>query len=153
MTAINKPSTNIKSNVNAPTQFVEAGDNRYACRRFGTGSAQPLLFLQHFTGTLDNCDFEGKGAGRHPVRQRRGGPIKRQSPSHGRSMATHASSFLDALGLMTCDVLGYSLDGIAQQMVQDRPSIFRKMILVATAPRGGEAIMHLEKPSLAVSPQ
>jgi hypothetical protein len=38
---------------------------------------------------------------------------------------------------------------IAQQMVQDRPKIFRRMILVGTAPRGGEDIMHLEKPSLA----
>lgn len=28
-------------------------------------------------------------------------------------------------------------------------SIFRRMILVGTAPRGGEDIMHLEKPSLA----
>jgi pimeloyl-ACP methyl ester carboxylesterase len=38
---------------------------------------------------------------------------------------------------------------IAQQMAQDRPAIFRRMILVATAPRGGEDIMHLEKPNLA----
>src|SRR5262249_33298865 len=30
-----------------------------------------------------------------------------------------------------------------------RPSIFRRMILAATAPRGGEDIMHIEKPSLA----
>jgi pimeloyl-ACP methyl ester carboxylesterase len=47
-------------------------------------------------------------------------------------------------------VLGFSLGGmVAQQMAQDRPSIFRRMILVGTAPRGGEDIMHLEKPSLA----
>lgn len=38
---------------------------------------------------------------------------------------------------------------IAQQMAQDRPALFRKMILASTAPRGGEDIMHLEKPSLA----
>jgi pimeloyl-ACP methyl ester carboxylesterase len=58
--------------------------------------------------------------------------------------------FLDALGIERCDVLGYSLGGmIALQMVQDRPSIFRRMILVGSAPRGGEDIMHLEKPSLA----
>ena len=38
---------------------------------------------------------------------------------------------------------------VAQQMAQDRPSIFRRMILVGTAPRGGEDIMHLDKPSLA----
>src|SRR6185295_10702631 len=49
-----------------------------------------------------------------------------------------------------CDVLGFSLGGmVALQMAQDRPSIFRRMILVGTAPRGGEDIMHLEKPSLA----
>jgi pimeloyl-ACP methyl ester carboxylesterase len=65
-------------------------------------------------------------------------------------MAQHALAFLDALHLTRCDVLGYSLGGmIAQQMVQDRPKIFRRMILVGTAPRGGEDIMHLEKPSLA----
>jgi pimeloyl-ACP methyl ester carboxylesterase len=65
-------------------------------------------------------------------------------------MAAHAFAFLDGLGIEVCDVLGYSLGGmIAQQMAQDRPSIFRKMILVGTAPRGGEDIMHLEKPSLA----
>ena len=34
-------------------------------------------------------------------------------------------------------------------MAQERPSVFRRMILVGTAPRGGEDIMHLEKPSLA----
>jgi pimeloyl-ACP methyl ester carboxylesterase len=65
-------------------------------------------------------------------------------------MATHALAFLDGLGIDTCDVLGYSLGGmVAQQMVLDRPSIFRRIVLVGTAPRGGEDIMHLEKPALA----
>lgn len=65
-------------------------------------------------------------------------------------MAGHAMAFLDELGIETCDVIGYSLGGmVAIHMVQDRPSIFRRMILVGTAPRGGEDIMHLEKPSLA----
>src|SRR5260221_5107428 len=65
-------------------------------------------------------------------------------------MTEHLMAFLDGLGIKTCDVIGYSLGGmVALQMVQDRPSIFRRMILVGTAPRGGEDIMHLEKPSLA----
>ena len=38
---------------------------------------------------------------------------------------------------------------VAQQMARERPSIFHRMILVGTAPRGGEDIMRLEKPSLA----
>ena len=65
-------------------------------------------------------------------------------------MAAHALAFLDGLGIRTCDVLGFSLGGmVAQQMALQRPSTLRRMILVGTAPRGGEDIMHLEKPSLA----
>src|SRR5262249_51131196 len=65
-------------------------------------------------------------------------------------MAKHAFAFLDGLGLKTCDVLGFSLGGmVALQMAQNRPSIFRRLILAGTAPRGGEDIMHLEKPGLA----
>src|SRR6476660_9114346 len=44
------------SNTTAPTQFLHAGDQTYAYRRFGSGPGLPLLFLQHFTGTLDNWD-------------------------------------------------------------------------------------------------
>jgi pimeloyl-ACP methyl ester carboxylesterase len=65
-------------------------------------------------------------------------------------MAAHAFAFLDSLAIRTCDVLGFSLGGmVAQQMALERPPIFRRMMLVGTAPRGGEDIMHLEKPSLA----
>lgn len=143
------------SNITAPTQFIEVKDTRYAYRRFGAGPGLPLLCLQHFTGTLDNWDpavtdplasgrevilFESAGLGRS------GGSV----PTTVAGMANHALSFLDGLGIKTCDVLGFSLGGmVAQQMVQDRSSIFRKIILVGTAPRGGEDIMHLEKPRLA----
>jgi pimeloyl-ACP methyl ester carboxylesterase len=45
------------SNVAAPTLFVRTDGQRYAYRRFGRkGALAPLLFLQHFTGTLDNWD-------------------------------------------------------------------------------------------------
>ncbi|MGO9949047.1 MAG: alpha/beta fold hydrolase [Steroidobacteraceae bacterium] len=144
------------SNVTATTKFLDIGEHRYAYRRFGEGSGHPLLFLQHFIGTLDNWDpavtdplargrevilFENAGVGRST------GSVPRTIAA----MAQHALAFLDALRLACCDVLGYSLGGmIAQQMALDRPSIFRRMILVGTAPRGGEDIMHLEKPSLQV---
>jgi pimeloyl-ACP methyl ester carboxylesterase len=65
-------------------------------------------------------------------------------------MTQHASAFLDGLGIAACDVLGFSLGGmVAQQMVLDRPTVFRRLMLVGTAPRGGVDIMHLEKPRLA----
>jgi len=143
------------SNIAAPTQFLQIEDQRYAYRRFGGGAAPPLLCLQHFMGTLDNWDaavtdplasgrevilFDNAGVGRSP------GTV----PESVAGMTQHVLTFLDGLGLSTCDVLGYSLGGmIAQQIAQDRPTIIRKMLLVGTAPRGGEDIMHLEKPSLA----
>ena len=49
-------STKIASNATAPTRFLDVNGNTYAYRRFGRGSGLPLLFLQHFTGTLDNWD-------------------------------------------------------------------------------------------------
>ena len=42
-----------------------------------------------------------------------------------------------------------SLGGmVAQEMALERPSLVRKMLLVGTAPEGGEDIMHMEKPEL-----
>lgn len=149
--ATNKPS----SAITAPTQFLQARSGKYAYRRFGSGSKLPLLCLQHFTGTLDNWDpavtdplaqdrevilFESAGVGRSS------GTV----PETIAGMAAHALAFLDALGLKTCDVLGFSLGGmVTQQMALERPSIFRRVILVGTAPRGGEDIMHLDKPGIA----
>ena len=143
------------SNTTAPTQFLEASDETYAYRRFGSGPGSLLLCLQHFTGTLDNWDpavtdplasgrevilFESAGLGRSTG----------EVPDTIAGMAKHAFAFLDGLGLASCDVLGFSLGGmVAQEMAQDRPSIFRRMMLVGTAPRGGQDIMHLDKPSLA----
>lgn len=146
---------NGSSNISAPTQFLQVRDERYAYRRFGSGAGLPLLCLQHFTGTLDHWDpavidrlasgrqvilFDSAGVGRST------GSV----PDTVAGMAHHAFAFVDGLGLTTCDVLGFSLGGmVAQQMVRERPSVFRRMILVATAPRGGADIMHLEKASLA----
>src|SRR5438876_1324122 len=40
----------------APTQFVEANGIRFAYRRFGKWGGVPLIFNQHFTGTMDHWD-------------------------------------------------------------------------------------------------
>lgn len=142
------------SNTTAPTLFAETKLEKYAYRRFGQGTGVPLLCLQHFTGTLDNWDpavtdplalgrevilFESAGLGRST------GEVPESIPE----MAAHALAFVDTLGLTNVDVLGFSLGGmVAQQMALDRPSLFRKMLLVATAPEGGEDVMHMEKPEL-----
>jgi pimeloyl-ACP methyl ester carboxylesterase len=149
------PTTVSVSTVTAPTQSLEAEGQRYAYRRFGTGSRPPLLCLQHFTGTLDNWDpavIDPLAAGREVILFESAGLGRSTGavPESIAGMAQHAHRFLDGLGLANCDVLGFSLGGmIAQQMARDRPSMIRRMILVGTAPRGGEDIMHIEKPSLA----
>jgi hypothetical protein len=40
----------------APTQFVEANGIRFAYRRFGKTGGAPLVFNQHFRGTIDYWD-------------------------------------------------------------------------------------------------
>src|SRR3984893_1021960 len=123
------------SNIIAPTRFVEVANQTHAYRRFGNGVGPPLLCLQHFTGTLDNWDpavsdplasardvilFDSAGIGRSS------GKV----PETVAGMATHALAFVDGLGIETCDLLGFSLGGmVAQQMVLNRPSAFRRMIL------------------------
>jgi pimeloyl-ACP methyl ester carboxylesterase len=147
--------TQSASTSTAPTQFIKTTMEKYAYRRFGTGAGLPLVCLQHFTGTLDNWDpavtdalasgrevilFESAGVGRST------GAV----PQTILGMAAHALAFVDALGLTQIDVLGYSLGGmVAQQIALGRPSLVRKMILAATAPEGGEDVMHMEKPELS----
>ena len=64
-------------------------------------------------------------------------------------MTAHFLAFADALGLAEVDLLGFSLGGmVAQQAALERPSLIRRMLLVGTAPEGGEDIMHIEKPEL-----
>jgi pimeloyl-ACP methyl ester carboxylesterase len=148
-------STKTAGSTTAPTEFLQANGQSYAYRRFGNGPGLPLLFLQHFTGTLDNWDpavIDSLAAGREVILFDNAGVGRSTGkvPVTIAEMARHALAFLDGLGLETCDIVGYSLGGmVALQMVQDRPSIVRRMVLVGTAPRGGEDIMHLEKPSLA----
>jgi pimeloyl-ACP methyl ester carboxylesterase len=140
------------SNITAETQFLQVQHETYAYRRFGGGSPHPLVFLQHFTGTLDNWDpavTDALASGREVILFDNAG-IGRSTgnvPETVQGMAAHALAFLDALELERVDLLGFSLGGmVAQEITLARPSLVRKMLLVGTAPEGGEEIMRLEKP-------
>jgi pimeloyl-ACP methyl ester carboxylesterase len=146
-------STEIPSNTSAPTQYVTARENTYAYRNFGLGPGAPLLFLQHFTGTLDNWDpavtdplaqgrtvilFESAGIG-HST-----GKV----PETVAGMADHAMRFLGTLGLTKVDVLGFSLGGmVAQVMALKRPTLLRRIILTGTGPEGGVGVA-MDRPEL-----
>ena len=146
-------STETASNTTTPTRFVTAGDNTYAYRRFGSGPGIPLLFLQHFTGTLDNWDpavTDALAVGR-PVILFDSSGIGRSSgkvPETVAGMADHALKFVDSLNLIQVDVLGFSLGGmVAQVMALKRPALLRRIILTGTGPEGGVGVA-MDRPEL-----
>jgi pimeloyl-ACP methyl ester carboxylesterase len=141
------------SNTTAPTQYVTTGENTYAYRHFGSGRAHPLLFLQHFTGTLDGWDpavTDPIAAGRSVILFESAG-IGRSSgkvPETVAGMADHALKFLEAIGLTQVDVLGFSLGGmVVQVMALKRPALLRRIILTGTGPEGGVGVA-MDRPEL-----
>ena len=103
-----------------------------------------MVCLQHFSGTMDSWDpavvnalaegrpvivFDNKGLGKSSG----------ATPNSVVQMAADAEIFISALGFTKVDLLGYSLGGmIAQIMAAEHPKLFRKVLLVGTAPQGGE---------------
>jgi pimeloyl-ACP methyl ester carboxylesterase len=137
----------IVSQLTAPNLRIEAANGvTYAYRRFGNSStgALPLVCLVHYRGNLDNWDpmlvdtiasqrevilVDNAGVGRST------GTV----PSSVAQMARDALAFVDALGLKTVDLLGFSIGGmVAQEVVLIRPYLVRRLILAGTAPQGGE---------------
>jgi pimeloyl-ACP methyl ester carboxylesterase len=59
------------------------------------------------------------------------------APDSVEAMAADAVAFVEALGLATVDLLGYSLGGmVAQEVVQRRPDLVRRIVLAGTSPAG-----------------
>ena len=135
----------------APTQFAEASGVRYAYRRFGAAQGVPLLFLQHFTGTMDVWDpsvVDGFARERPVVLfdntgvSRSGGA----TPDNVHIMTDDAATFIGALGAAPVDLLGFSLGGFVAQVLAERyPQLVRRIILAGTGPEGGEGIANLPR--------
>src|SRR3989441_1109096 len=127
-----------------PTRFVEANGIRYAYRSLEKESGVPLVFLQHFRGTLDNWDpavVNGLAKDRPVFLFDSAGIASSggQTPDNVAEMAHHARAVIQALGLRQVDLLGFSLGGfVAQQVTLDRPDLVRRVILAGTGPQGGE---------------
>jgi pimeloyl-ACP methyl ester carboxylesterase len=141
---------NNHSAVTAPTQFAEAGGVRFAYRRLGKAGGFPLVFLNYFTGNLDDWDpsvidgfaadfevilFDNAGVGSS------GG----KAPTTVEEMTRDAIAFCHALGLKLFHVVGFSLGGmIAQEMALKHPDRIRRIILLGTGPRGGQGMEFAE---------
>lgn len=127
----------------APTQFAEAGGIRFAYRRFGVPGRPPLVFFQHFMGTLDDHDpalTDAFAADREVILFDNTGIASSSGlvPETVEAMARDAIGFLDALGLGEADLLAHSMGGlVAQEVALARPELARRLVLVGTGPRGG----------------
>jgi pimeloyl-ACP methyl ester carboxylesterase len=126
----------------AVTKTLEVGGTSFAYREVGPTTGVPVVFLHHFTAVLDDWDpavVDGIAGERRVilVDLRGVGSSGGTTPDSVEAMAADTVAFLDALGLRTVDLLGYSLGGmIAQVIVQQRPDLVRRVILAGTAPAG-----------------
>jgi pimeloyl-ACP methyl ester carboxylesterase len=133
----------------APTQFIEANGIRFAYRRFGKSGGAPLVFNQHFTGTMDHWDpavTDGFAKDREVILFNNAGVSSSSGevPTSIEGMAAGAIAFIEALGLSKVDVLGFSIGGfVAQEIAGQAPGLVRNLILVGTGPRGGEGMANL----------
>ncbi|MFA6083575.1 alpha/beta fold hydrolase [Mucilaginibacter sp.] len=139
-----------------PTQFVDVNGTTYAYRRFGKKAGLPLVFLQHFTGTLDNWDpavtnaislereviiFDNAGIAASTG----------EVATTIKGIAATAIAFIDGLGLEQIDLYGYSMGSfVAQEIALARPELIRRLILVGSGPRGGEGLESFSPEALAM---
>ena len=130
----------------APTQFIAVNGLRMAYRRFGKKDNLPLVFFQHFTGTLDNWDpivLDALSAEREIIIfDNRGIAGSEGEPLHTiEEISRDAISFIEAIGLTKVDLFGFSMGSFAaQQVALDRPELVNRIILVGSGPRGGEGL-------------
>jgi pimeloyl-ACP methyl ester carboxylesterase len=133
----------------APLAHVEAANGvTYAYRRLGrVGGGVPVVFLQHFRGTIDSWD----PALVDPIAEQRDvilfdntgvAATTGTTPSTVERMAEDAAAFMDALDLTEVDLFGYSIGGfVAQHLALARPAlarsaVVRRLILAGTGPKG-----------------
>ena len=133
-----------------PTQFVEADGIRFAYRRWGKPGGLPLVFLNYFSGNLDDWDplvTDGFAADRDVILFDNAGVASSggETPRTVSEMTRDAVAFFDALGLKKVNAVGFSLGGmIAQQLALDHPDRVNRIILLGTGPRGGEGMTFTE---------
>src|SRR5713226_7784300 len=164
---------NQHSHQTAPTQFVEANGIRFAYRRFGKApdfdpnlfldgidpqyqaelegsiGGVPLVFNQHYTGTMDYWDpavTDGLARDREVILFNNAGVSSSSGevPTTFEQMGANAIAFIKALGLKRVDVLGFSIGGmVAQEITLQAPDLVRRLIVDGAGPRGGQGMESL----------
>lgn len=127
----------------APTKYLEANGIKFSYRMMGPKSGTPLVFLQHFTGTMDSWDpaLVNELAKTRPVvvfNNRGVGATNGEVADNIELMTSDAYAFIQALGYKQVDLLGFSMGGfIAQELAAQHPELIHKVILAGTTYQGG----------------
>src|SRR5260370_16387614 len=130
----------------APTQFGEANGIRFAYRRFGKTGGVPIVFNQHYIGTMDYWDptvTDGLARDREVILFNNAGVSSSSGevPTTFEQMGANAIAFIKALGLKQVDVLGFSIGGmVAQEITVQAPDLVRRLIVDGTGPPGGQGL-------------
>lgn len=100
-----------------PTQFVTAANGiKFAYRRYGVKNEVPVIYFNHLTANLDNCDpriMDGIAMQREIISFDYRG-VGATSGEHAISvydMAKDSLAFIKALGFVKIDIMSFSLGG------------------------------------------
>ena len=145
MTTTNAQSVNY-TYATVPTKFVEANGIKFAYRSYGKEGDIPVIYFNHLTANLDNCDpriMDAIAAERHIISfdYRGVGATTGEQGTSLPDMAKDAIAFIHALGYKQVDIVAFSMGGfITQELLLVEPNLVRKMILAGTGPRGGQGV-------------
>jgi pimeloyl-ACP methyl ester carboxylesterase len=109
----------------------------------------PLVFNQHFTGTMDHWDpavTDGFAKDGEVILFNSAGVSSSSGevPTKIEQMGANAVALIKALRLTKIDVLGFSIGGfVAQEIALQARDLVRRLVLVGTGPRGGEGMATL----------
>ncbi len=128
----------------AETQFVRAGDTRYAYRKFGKSSEVPLVMLIRYRANMDDWDpafLDALAKERTVIIFNQAGVASSTgtTPDTIGGMAADVAQFSQAMGYRKVDVLGWSMAGFtAQAIAIDHPNLVRRVIMIGTGPAASD---------------
>lgn len=129
------------------TELIKVDGETFAYRELGEANGgTPVVFLVHLGAVLDNWDprIMNGVAERHNIIafDTRGVGASSGEPAQSiEQMAKDAILFIEAKGMKSVDLFGFSMGGmIAQEVALTRPDLVRRMVIAGTGPAGGEGI-------------
>ena len=129
-----------------PTQFVEANGIKFAYRSYGKQGDIPVIYFNHLTANLDNCDpriMDAIAAQCHIISfdYRGVGATTGEQGTSIADMAKDAIAFIHALCYNQVDIVAFSSGGVIPlELLVVEPQLVGKIILDSTGQRGEEGV-------------